>query len=100
MITSAMFYKSEDNVERPQVLRLGPLSFSIQELFVSIITVIIVLPVNLLVLQLFRKTSDVPNCSRVKPYEESKELDSVMSVSRNSTPISNFSDSTQSTLGE
>ena len=41
MITSAMFYKSEDGVEKPMQLKLGPFSFSTQELFVSVVSKII-----------------------------------------------------------
>ena len=59
MITSAMFYRTADNVERPMSITLGPLTFSIQELFVSLISVAIVVPVNLIIIELFRRTNDL-----------------------------------------
>ena len=54
MVVSAMFYGTEDNVERPNVLRIGPFSFSVHTLWVSAVSLLITVPPMLLIVQLFR----------------------------------------------
>ena len=54
MVTSAMYYGTEDNVEKPGVLRLGPFTFSYQELWVSLVSAVIAVPPLLVVIQIFR----------------------------------------------
>ena len=53
-----MFYKTDDNVERPLVFRLGPFTFSLQEVFRSVVSLAVVVPVNLLIIELFRRTNE------------------------------------------
>ena len=57
MIVSAMFYGTEENVESPFTLKLGPIVITIQELFVSAVSLAIVIPPSLLVVQIFRNVN-------------------------------------------
>ena len=57
MIVSAMFYGTDDNVESPFTLRLGPIVITVQELFVSAVSLAIVLPPSLLIVQIFRNVN-------------------------------------------
>lgn len=78
MITSCTFYKTDDNVERPTVLCIGLLSLSTQELFISVISILIVFPVNLIIIQIFRKTQESSSPSPVDfPKENQNELSKV-----------------------
>ncbi|XP_078664140.1 polycystin-1-like protein 2 [Branchiostoma floridae x Branchiostoma belcheri] len=54
MLSSAMWYKAENTTADTRVLNLGFVLFTIQELYISLMTVLTVLPVNLVLLQLFR----------------------------------------------
>ena len=54
MICSAMFYRTEEDVERPTVAKIGPFTITMQELFVSCITLAIVFPVTIFVTFTFR----------------------------------------------
>ncbi|KAI8480406.1 hypothetical protein Bbelb_418640, partial [Branchiostoma belcheri] len=54
MLSSAMWYKAENTTADTRVLNLGFVRFTIQELYISLMTVLTVLPVNLVLLQLFR----------------------------------------------
>ena len=71
MITSAMFYRSEENVEKHVVLNFGFFSIGLQELFVSAVTIAIVFPVNLLVIIFFKRT----NASRNRTQEVLQQLE-------------------------
>lgn len=55
MIANAMFYGQEQNVEQVSSLRLGPFSFTLAQIYISFISTLVVLPVNVLQVQLFRK---------------------------------------------
>ena len=52
-----MFYGTSDNVESPYTLRLGFIVITVQELFVSVISVAIVFPPSLLIVQIFRNVN-------------------------------------------
>ncbi|XP_078664136.1 uncharacterized protein LOC144907207 [Branchiostoma floridae x Branchiostoma belcheri] len=54
MLSSAMWYKAENTTADTRVLNLGFVRFTMQELYISLMTVLTVLPVNLVLLQLFR----------------------------------------------
>ncbi|CAH1249970.1 PKD2L1 [Branchiostoma lanceolatum] len=54
MLASAMWYKAENTTVDTRVLNLGFVRFAIEELYISLMTVLTVLPVNLMLLQLFR----------------------------------------------
>ncbi|CAH1271112.1 PKD1L3 [Branchiostoma lanceolatum] len=56
MISNAMWYRTDDSVESPSVLKLGPLSFSLHQLYVSVMSSLTVLPVNVVIVQIFRST--------------------------------------------
>ncbi|XP_078603793.1 polycystin-1-like protein 2 [Branchiostoma floridae x Branchiostoma japonicum] len=56
MISNAMWYRTDDSVESPSVLRLGPFSFSLHQLYVSVMSSLTVLPVNVIIVQIFRST--------------------------------------------
>lgn len=56
MLASAMFYKAESNVRNAQGYSLGPFKFTLQEVYISIVTSLLVFPVTLLIDQLFRKS--------------------------------------------
>ncbi len=70
MICSAMFYKSEEDVERPAVATIGPFTITMQELFVSCVTAAIVFPVTLFVTFVFRNS----NKKKKKPKEKIMEV--------------------------
>ncbi|CAH1271105.1 PKD1L3 [Branchiostoma lanceolatum] len=56
MISNAMWYRTDDSVESPSVLKLGPFSFSLHQLYVSVMSSLTVLPVNVVIVQIFRST--------------------------------------------
>ncbi len=74
MICSAMFYKSEENVDRPTVATIGPFTITMQELFVSCITAAIVFPVTLFITFTFRN-SNKTNKSVQKKKATEKQSD-------------------------
>ncbi|KAL5018449.1 hypothetical protein ScPMuIL_004171 [Solemya velum] len=55
MIANAMFFKSGDNVIKPDQVTLGPIRFSMDNLFVSIVGILITTPPIVLVTVFFRK---------------------------------------------
>ncbi|KAK3090876.1 hypothetical protein FSP39_015410 [Pinctada imbricata] len=75
MITNAMWYMS-DGGENQQNVSLGPFTFSAQEFSVSILGSLIVVPVNLLIITMFRKSRPyLPNKDVVKTTYKSKSRD-------------------------
>ncbi|XP_006813809.1 polycystin-1-like protein 2 [Saccoglossus kowalevskii] len=56
MIANAMFYKTEETNENDFVIHLGPLSISWHQLYVGFMSSMVVFPVNLAIVQLFRKS--------------------------------------------
>ncbi|CAH1250665.1 PKD2L1 [Branchiostoma lanceolatum] len=54
MLASAMWYKTENTTADTRVLNLGFVRFTTEELYISLMTVLTVLPVNLMLLQIFR----------------------------------------------
>ncbi|XP_066304410.1 polycystin-1-like protein 2 [Branchiostoma lanceolatum] len=65
MIANAMWYQSEDRVESPSALTIGPISFTLHQLFVSVMSSLTVLPVNVAIVQIFRKTGNKPDGEQV-----------------------------------
>ena len=58
MISNAMFYRQE--VEATQnkssvLIKLGPIQFTLTQLWISFISTLVVLPINLIIVTLFRK---------------------------------------------
>lgn len=56
MLASAMFYQADGTVKVAQGYRLGPFKFTTHEMYISVITSIVVLPINILIDQLFRRS--------------------------------------------
>ena len=52
-----MFYKSSEEVERPSVIKLGPVNITMQELYVSCVTAAIVFPTTMFVTLVFRNSN-------------------------------------------
>ncbi|KAI8485745.1 hypothetical protein Bbelb_365790 [Branchiostoma belcheri] len=75
MLSSAMWYKAENTTADTRVLNLGFVLFTIQELYISLMTVLTVLPVNLVLLQLFRMEAplsvNTPEIS-IRPSKKAK----------------------------
>ncbi|XP_070548690.1 polycystin-1-like protein 2 isoform X2 [Ptychodera flava] len=65
MIASCMFFRTDDEKtnQSDKLFSLGPLEFSLKELYVSVVSSLVVFPPSLLLVQLFRK-------SRAKPVLE------------------------------
>ncbi|XP_063443914.1 polycystin-1-like protein 2 [Mytilus trossulus] len=55
MISNAMFFKSEENGTQSNAMTIGPVSFTLQQVFVSFVSTMIVLPVNLIIITFFRR---------------------------------------------
>lgn len=56
MIANALYFSPEDDFENPNLVRVGPFVFSLQEVYVSIICALISTPATLLVILLFKKS--------------------------------------------
>lgn len=61
MITNCMFFRAEDNVTQTTSLTIGPISFTLQQLYVSVVTTAIVFPPSLLIVTIFRKAKPKKN---------------------------------------
>ncbi|XP_076818399.1 uncharacterized protein LOC143464499 isoform X1 [Clavelina lepadiformis] len=73
MLASCMFYGVEgDNVGQQGVLEIGPIKFTIQQLLISIEASLIVVPVNVLLVQLFRRIR--PKEDTVDAHENVREV--------------------------
>ena len=51
MITSMMFYQTEENVETPYQITLGPIKFTLQQLWVGFISAVIAVPPTMFIVQ-------------------------------------------------
>nr|XP_006819461.1 PREDICTED: uncharacterized protein LOC100374130 [Saccoglossus kowalevskii] len=63
MITSAMFYKEDEEAEAMSTgkgIKLGPISLSFKEIWVGFVSVLIVSPVSIIIIQIFRKVEPPP----------------------------------------
>ncbi|XP_066282651.1 polycystin-1-like protein 2 [Branchiostoma lanceolatum] len=69
MITNAMFYRTDDSVKQ-QVYRLGPLVFTLSQVWISFVSTIIVFPVNFVIVYVFTKSR--PSRSKTAPESASK----------------------------
>nr|XP_018672665.1 uncharacterized protein LOC100182818 [Ciona intestinalis] len=89
MLASAMFFgRDETDGGQQGRLEIGPISFTIQQLLISIQASFIVLPVNILIVQMFRRTRPK---NPPKPEEEEKgsrfSLGSLLDVGEEINPI-------------
>lgn len=86
MITNCMWYKSDSNEgDISQNVHLGPFTFSSQEFFTSLFGTLIVVPFNLLIITLFRKSKPHTNASTVQVesnLKEEKRRDSMAQFNR------------------
>ncbi|XP_066275441.1 polycystin-1-like protein 2 [Branchiostoma lanceolatum] len=64
MVTNAMFYRADTAVKDPGRFTIGPLKLSVYELYVSVVSSVITLPVTLAVVELFRRSKPKPKVSR------------------------------------
>ena len=63
MMVNAMFYQAEDRVKNKEYISFGPFEFSLSGIYISFISSLIVLPVNIIIDQLFRKSK--PKVNRI-----------------------------------
>lgn len=77
MLASAMFYRADENVGKTQGYTLGPFKFTLQEVYVSMATSLLVFPVTLLIDQLFRKSR--PKIRRKENAFEQRRASSALS---------------------
>jgi hypothetical protein len=56
-----MFFKGEEKVEKKSAVTLGPFSFSLSQLYISTVSTLIVFPINLLMVAIFRKVKAKKN---------------------------------------
>ncbi|XP_077869620.1 polycystin-1-like protein 2 [Saccoglossus kowalevskii] len=66
MIANCMWYKTEDNLQLSVGITLGPFHFTWHELYVGVMGGLVVFPVNLIIVQIFRR-------SRKKTYIVSRK---------------------------
>jgi hypothetical protein len=58
MISNAMFYRQDTQANKNQagvLMKIGPIEFTLTQLWVSFIGTLVVLPINLIIVTLFRK---------------------------------------------
>ncbi|XP_077981964.1 polycystin-1-like protein 2 [Glandiceps talaboti] len=64
MLANAMFYQTPDSEgDQTKTLRLGPLSFTLGTLYVSFISCLVTLPATLILVEIFRKSQTIPDCT-------------------------------------
>ncbi|CAD5121089.1 DgyrCDS9629 [Dimorphilus gyrociliatus] len=66
MLASAMFYRTTKDESADSVIKFGPLKFSLQQLWIGAMSGLVVVPVNLLIVTIFRKCSRNPNSKEKK----------------------------------
>ncbi|XP_070568587.1 polycystin family receptor for egg jelly-like [Ptychodera flava] len=64
LISNAMFYRTDSEAEKMTYTRVefGPIRFSLQQVYIGTVSTLVVLPVNLIIINIFRKSR---RCSRV-----------------------------------
>lgn len=55
MIGNAVYFRPEDEYENPALVKVGPLQFSWQTVYISLISTLISTPTTILVVSLFKK---------------------------------------------
>ena len=66
MIASAMWFgRIDEEADKGQLIRIGPLVWSTKQFFIATMTAVIVFPVNVIVIQIFRKTKPPPSEEQV-----------------------------------
>ena len=82
MIASAMWYKTEEAVEGAQNVHIGPFNFSPQQLYISIASSVVSVPVSILIIALFRKAA-------AKPKKQTSTSNNPYSTPSTPTPATN-----------
>ena len=72
MLANAMFYQNDPSSSGDGVLKVGPLSFSIQQVSIAITSSLVVLPVNLFVVWIFRNARPKKTAKEKRKEEEAK----------------------------
>ena len=77
MIANAMFHRTEETVNKPTAIRLGPFTFTLQQFFVGFISALVVMPVNVAIVTIFRKSKPSKTKDASLPTEVQEKLDEV-----------------------
>ncbi len=70
MLSDAMFYQTDENVERPTLLEIGKLRFSLHEVWVSCISLLIVMPIITVITQIFQRIKSSETKVTVIPIKD------------------------------
>ena len=84
MIGNAMWYKTTEGLQNTQEVHLGPFTFSPQELTTSLMMSLLVVPVNLVIVTLFRnaapKKQSKKDKAAIMPYSGDEPVDDTMTA--------------------
>ena len=72
MLANAMFYQNDPSSSGDGVLKVGPFSFSLQQLSIAITSSLVVLPVNVFVVWIFRNARPKKTAKEKQKEEEEK----------------------------
>ncbi len=72
MISNAMFFETEGarQAEENWSLKVGPFRFSVHQLYTSFVSLLIVLPVNIVIVTLFRRSREPPRDTGDEPDKD------------------------------
>ncbi|XP_070577742.1 uncharacterized protein [Ptychodera flava] len=73
MVANCMWYNTEGTSLTSRVIELGPFSFTLHSIYVGIVCSLIVFPINLLLIQLFRKSLSKQTVISASNEEEKKK---------------------------
>ncbi|KAK3091662.1 hypothetical protein FSP39_021645 [Pinctada imbricata] len=79
MMANAMFFGAEDNVQNKESFILGPFEFTLHGLYISFVSGLVILPVNILIDFVFRKTK--PKENRITNAFSSKNVKPSLNLS-------------------
>lgn len=72
MLANAMFYQNDPSTSSDGVLKVGPFSFSLQQLSIAITSSLVVLPVNVFVVWIFRNARPKKTAKEKRKEQEEK----------------------------
>lgn len=84
MMVNAMFYQAEDRVKNKEYISFGPFEFSLSGIYISFVSSLIVLPVNIIIDQLFRKSK--PKVNRITNAFMGKNVQPIAALSHIKIP--------------
>ena len=72
MLANLMFYQvgADDNSGADQSIHIGPFIFSVQQIMIGVQSSFVVLPVNMIIVSIFRKLKPKDDKSKSKKYED------------------------------